>query len=125
MTHPNREEILEILKEIENKENKGEVVANKGLPANASPIDKMKYQLCQNISKYKRLKGFSNIDLSKLLKIDPSMISRITHCHIEKFKVDSLLTYYQVILLSLKEPSFLKHFEEKLSDLIDNDFMAS
>ena len=125
MSYPSKDEILSILSEIEANEKSGEAVYYKGLPVDASPIDKMKYNICQNILKYKHSKKFSNVALGKLLSINPSAVSRIIHCHIDKFKLDILLQYYQVVLISMNDPKLMKSYEKKMESFFKDDFKAS
>ena len=121
MRYPSQKEILEVLAEIEESEKRGITRTNQGLPYNATPIDKLKFKICQNILRFKRLKSYSSKDIAKLIDADEAVVSRLLHCHINKFKVETLLNYYRIILITSKQTSLLKSFDERLEMLVDDD----
>lgn len=118
MTALNKKEIYALMKEIRKKEiNKRNSTTSLG--SKASSVEKVKYRICQNIIYFKEINGFSNSSLATLFRVDPSTVSRITHCHIHKFKLDSLLKYYEITLISLKNEEALRSFQSKLESLVD------
>ena len=118
---PKKDRIYKVLDEIESREKKGEAVATKGLSKDAPATDRLKFNLCQSIARFKRVKGYSNKDIALILDIDVSAVSRIIHCHIDRFKVDSLLNYYQMLLISLKSQKALDAFDRQIEHLLDDD----
>lgn len=82
---PSRSEILEVLKELENAE------SIRLLPENASPVDKIKFVLCESFVKYMNETNTEQKAMSELLGIDKSIMSKITHYHIDVFTIDRLV----------------------------------
>lgn len=63
------------------------------LQKNATYVDKLKYDLCKRIIIYVRTQRITQVELAGKLGIDPSRVSEITNYKIEKFTIDTLLTY--------------------------------
>lgn len=63
------------------------------LPSDASTLDRLKYDLAKQIVAYARTQRITQVELAGLLKIDPARVSEIVNYKIEKFTVDSLLSY--------------------------------
>ncbi|WNE41933.1 MAG: hypothetical protein AD073_000268 [Mycoplasmataceae bacterium] len=63
------------------------------LPPNSSEIEKVKYQLCQDILKFKRTHNFSKEEISKRLNINTIKVGEILHFHIYKFNLEELINY--------------------------------
>lgn len=114
MSYPDKERIFKVLDKIK----KGKIKSTEVLSSSASPIEKMKFNLCQQILKFKRVNHYSNIELSEIMGVGPAVVSRILHCQISKFKVDSLLSYYFSLVLSSNNNKLIKQFNEELSDFL-------
>jgi predicted XRE-type DNA-binding protein len=114
MSYPNQERIFKVLDKI----NAGKIKSTELIDKSASPIDKMKFNICQAILLFKREHNFSNLELSEILDVGPAVVSRITHCRIAKFKVDSLLNYYFTLVVSSKDKKLIKKFNEELSTFL-------
>ena len=66
---------------------------NKGLTPHATPIEKAKYEVCQNILRYKRENNLNEKELTQKIKIKPSKLDYLLFCHIEHFTLDELVLY--------------------------------
>ncbi|MBN21449.1 MAG: hypothetical protein CL678_09205 [Bdellovibrionaceae bacterium] len=114
MSFPDRDRILEVIDKI----NKGRIKATEVLDEEAPPVDQMKFNICQQMIKFKRTHGYSNKDLSEIIGVGPAVISRILHCQINRFKVDSLLQYYSALIVSSKNKKLQKEFNERLAGFL-------
>lgn len=72
-------------------------IASKPLQKNDSPIEKMKYLICQEIVQYKNDRLISQRELAKIVGEDEALISKIVHYHTEEFTIDRLLKFLNVI----------------------------
>jgi membrane protein YdbS with pleckstrin-like domain len=106
----------EIMEDIKS----GKIKATELIDPSASPIDKMKFNICQQIIKFKREHDYTNLELSEIIGVGPAVITRILHCQINRFKVDSLLNYYFSLVISSKDKRLIKKFHEELSDFLKN-----
>ena len=68
---------------------------NYALPENASELEKSRYEICQNIARYKRINEMSLKDLAYELGISPSKIDNILYCRINLLKLDDLASYLE------------------------------
>jgi len=66
---------------------------NKGLSLNATPLEKSKYEVCQNILAYQEDKKISDQDLKKSLEIKQVEFDYLVYCHIDKFTLDQLVNH--------------------------------
>ncbi|MBI2519216.1 MAG: hypothetical protein HYV97_02315 [Bdellovibrio sp.] len=114
MSYPDRERIFKVLDKIKS----GKIKSTEALDASASPLDKMKFNVCQQILKFKREHNYSNLELAEIIGVGPAIISRILHCQIDRFKVDSLLNYYFALVISSKNNKLIKQFNEELSEFL-------
>jgi len=88
---PSKKELDEIRKKLD----KG--MASKLLSANASPVDRVKYDICEKFVIYKNAKKLTQRELAELLGIDEALMSKIIHYHIDEFTTDRLLKYLSKI----------------------------
>lgn len=114
MSYPDKERIFKVLDKIKS----GKIRPTQLLGASASPIDKMKFNICQQILNFKREKNYSNLELAEIIGVGPAVISRILHCQISRFKVDSLLAYFFALVVSSKNNKLIKKFNEELSEFL-------
>lgn len=91
MGFPNKTEINEVLKGLENK--KGTLA----LSADATPLDKFRFSICQKFLKYKREHNISQKELSEILGIDEAKMSKILRHRIKEFSTDRLVNLYMII----------------------------
>ena len=66
---------------------------NLALPANATEVDRAKYQLCQLIVKYQRERGLLQKEIAAKVGVDESRISDILRGRVESFTLDRLISY--------------------------------
>ena len=72
---------------------------NMGLNWDAGPIEKAKYEICQNILRYKRENSISDQDLKKTLGIkEKKKLECLLFCHINNFGLDELGEYANKLL---------------------------
>ncbi|MDR1670603.1 MAG: hypothetical protein LBR43_02685 [Spiroplasmataceae bacterium] len=70
-------------------------LGSKIIGEDASTLEKIKYELCQNIALYKRKKKLELKKLANVLKLDELTTNKLLHYHIENFALDSLLFYIE------------------------------
>jgi predicted XRE-type DNA-binding protein len=75
---------------------------NLALPADASEVDRAKYEVCQIIAKFQREHGLLQKDIAAKLEIDDSRISDILRGKIEGFTLDRLVSYAEKLHPGLK-----------------------
>ena len=63
---------------------------NYALPEKASELEKSKYEICQNIARYKRINELSLKDLAYELGISLKKLDDILYCRINLLKLDDL-----------------------------------
>jgi hypothetical protein len=114
MSYPDKDRIYKVLDRIE----KGKIKPTRLIGKDSSPIDKMKFNVCQKIIKFKRINEYSNKELAEIIDVGPAVISRVLHCQIDRFKVDSLLSYYLSLVVSTKDKKLMKSFEKELADFL-------
>ena len=66
---------------------------NIGLTPNASELDKTKYNICQSISRYKRINKLTPNELAKKIKISKEKADDILFGRITNFNLDELVSY--------------------------------
>lgn len=89
-TFPPEEEMQKVIKRFSDP-NYDRV--NIGLMPNASELDKTKYEICQSISRYKRINKFTPSELAKKLKINKGKLDHILFGRIANFNLDELVSY--------------------------------
>jgi predicted XRE-type DNA-binding protein len=67
--------------------------ASKGLTKNATPLEKSKYEIQQNILRYTQEKEISDKDLKKLLGTKQEKLDYLLFAHLEHFTLDELVGY--------------------------------
>src|ERR1043166_7836834 len=88
LVNPKEEEIFRL---VESEESLG----SKSLGKDASILEKIKYELCQSIVRYKRKEELDLKKMAKLLKLDELTTNKLLHYHIENFALDSLISYVE------------------------------
>lgn len=97
-TFPSPEELKRVRKEIANSNHR----VNKGLSLNATPIEKVKYELCQKIACYQRENNLSEERLSQRLGITERIAEYILFAHISKLTLDKLIDYANNLRLTIE-----------------------
>jgi len=90
---------------VKRKENQEEIIkrlsdpnyegGNYALPENASELEKSKYEICQNIARYKRINEMSLKNLAYELGISLKRLDDILYCRINLLKLDDLASYLE------------------------------
>ncbi|CAG8639606.1 2980_t:CDS:1 [Ambispora gerdemannii] len=75
---------------------------NIGLTPNASELDKAKYDICQSISRYKRVSNLTPSELAKKLKISKERTDDILFGRISNFDFEELVSYTEKLNGHLK-----------------------
>ena len=68
---------------------------NYALPENASELEKSKYEICQNIARYKRINELPLKNLAYELGISLKRLDDILYCRINLLKLDDLVSYLE------------------------------
>ncbi|CAG8731545.1 4166_t:CDS:1 [Racocetra fulgida] len=79
----------EILAKMRHSDHEGNFL----LPADATPLEKIKYELCQKILTYKQDNNLTAEELAERISLSPPETKEILLSHIHKFTLDRLLTY--------------------------------
>jgi len=87
---PNEAEIEKITKHFSDPNCKE---VNIGLTPNASELDKVKYDICQSISRYKRVNKLTPSELAKKIKISKEKTDDILFGRITNFNFEELVSY--------------------------------
>lgn len=85
MKFPDKKTLSKIRKQLENAE------GSLALPSNATPLQKLKYEICKQFVIFKREQNLNNRELSKILNIDESLTSKILRYNIDRFTTDKLI----------------------------------
>ena len=72
------------------------------LPANATDSERVKYQICEFIIRYKREQGCLQKEIAKKIGADESRVSEILRCKIESFTLERLFEYAKKLYPKLK-----------------------
>lgn len=88
---PSPEELKKVRKELADP-NYSRV--NFVLGDNATPLEKSKYEICQNILRYKRENNLSEKEIGKRTGIKPTKkLECLLFCHINEFTLDELVEH--------------------------------
>ena len=66
---------------------------NQGLMPNASELDKAKYDVCQSISKYKRINNLTRTELAQKIGISQAKTEDILFGRINELNLNDLISY--------------------------------
>ncbi|WNE40632.1 MAG: Cyanate hydratase [Mycoplasmataceae bacterium] len=84
--------------ELERMRKTGYRRINKGLLPNATPLDKAKHEIQQNILRYKRQQILSEKEIKQKLGIKQERLEYLLFGHIEKFSLDEMVNYASQII---------------------------
>jgi predicted XRE-type DNA-binding protein len=95
---PGEEELKQIRKSTAKKK------GSYGLPSDATALDRAKYDVCEEILIYMKRRKMTQRDLAVVLETSETRVSEIVHFHIDKFTLDRLIGYLQMLrpMLTLK-----------------------
>lgn len=71
--------------------------ASMPLPKNASPVDKVKHQICREFVVYKNTTKITQKILADKLGIDEALMSKVLHYNVEEFTIDRLMKFLTVL----------------------------
>ena len=84
MGFPNKEEIESISEKLKNVE--GTLLP----PSNPTPIEQLRWDICQRFLSYKMERNITQKELAERLGIDEAKVSKILRHRIEEFSTDRL-----------------------------------
>lgn len=96
MGFPDKKEIERALKKLEKTE--GTLALN----PDATPLEKLRFDLCQKFVKYKRAKKITGKELAEALGVDEPKVSKILRHRIDEFSTDRLIDLYSRLDSNLK-----------------------
>lgn len=73
---------------------------NYALSDNASELEKSKYEICQNVARYKRENELNSKDLAYELGISLKKLDDVLFCRINLLKLDDLASYLERLKIS-------------------------
>ncbi len=85
------------LKKIAERLSSDEVMGSTVLSNDASDVDKIKFNLCALIVKYKMSKALSQKELAEKLQLDEPETSRVLHYKIERYSIERLFGYAKIL----------------------------
>lgn len=91
MGFPSEKELKKVRKFLENVE------GSRHVGVEGTPIEKLKYSICQKFVKYHLQTGITQKELSILLGIDEALVSKLLRNRIESFTLDRLLRFLAII----------------------------
>ncbi len=68
-----------------------------GLAPDATALDRGKYEVCEQILVYMKKKKMSQRELARALDTSETRVSEIVHYRIDKFTLDRLMGYLQIV----------------------------
>jgi predicted XRE-type DNA-binding protein len=89
-TFPPEEEMERVIKYFSDPNCKE---INQGLMPNASELDKAKYDICQSISKYKRINNLTRAELAQKIGLNQAKTEDILFGRINELNLNKLITY--------------------------------
>lgn len=107
---PSRKEIEHALKVIEQNERAGN--SSEAIPADATPIEQLKYVICEQIIRFKRRGGYSTQELAEILESPAPRISEMLYKKISLFSLDYLMGI--IVKLSKHDKSIKKKVDDTL-----------
>ena len=88
---PNDKELKSIRKQM------AKVKGSQSLSSHATPLDRAKYEACEQILIFMQKKKLNQRELAKALSASETRVSEIVHYRIEKFTLDRLVAYLQIV----------------------------
>jgi len=67
------------------------------LSPNASPVERLKFSLCEKFVTYLLDHKLSQRELAEVIGIDESLVSKIIHYNFDDFTIDRLVKYLSVL----------------------------
>ncbi|MDZ4678330.1 MAG: XRE family transcriptional regulator [Oligoflexia bacterium] len=89
--YPNAKKLKEMERKLKNAE--GTLMVG----PSSSPVEKFRWDLCQNLVRYMSEKDLSQVEFADLLEIDQARVSEIVNHRIDKVSTDKLIIYNEKI----------------------------
>ena len=96
MPMPNSKELSRAKKKL------ASIEPTRGLPANASKTDQLKYELCKQFVVYLRKHEMTQKELAGQLDMEPARLNEIVKYRIDLFAVDRLLDYLEKLMPDIR-----------------------
>ena len=109
----NSQEFKKVLAEIESPQDWGN--GSWALPENASTSEKVKYELCEKVIKYKRNKQFTTEKLAQKIQLSKAETEDILYCRIDYFTLDRLVEYATRLFKPLEIKMVIERKTNKIS----------
>ena len=93
---PSPEELDSVMKKL------NKIEGTLSLPESPTPIEKFRWDLCQQFIKLMRAQKLKQVDLAKMLKINKSEVNKILHHRIDGFSTDRLIEYLSTLKSDLE-----------------------
>ncbi|CAG8801619.1 13721_t:CDS:2, partial [Racocetra fulgida] len=90
------------------------------LPENPSPLEKMKYDICQNILGYKLTNHSTTQQIAQQIQLSIAETEELLFCRIEKFTLDRLVVYAS----KLFSPSHIKITNNLILEILEQKLHA-
>lgn len=97
-TWPAEAQVEKMVKKLSNPK----VIGSAVLGADASLVDRFKWNLCAKIVAYSLDHHLSQKQVGKLLAIDAPEANRLLHYKIERYTIDRLIRYVEILYPKLK-----------------------
>lgn len=68
----------------------------------ASPLEKLRWDLCQKFIQYKQEHNLSQDEIAEMLGVDKAKVSKILRHRIDEFSTDRLISLYQQLNPEIK-----------------------
>ena len=91
MGFPKKEDMDKALKKLEKAD------GTLALPKNASPLEQLRWDICQKFIKYKKKHGINQREIAERLGVDEAKVSKILHHRIDEFSTDRLINLYSIL----------------------------
>ena len=108
---PPQEEFERVVKRAQRSDRRTNIL----LHPNASAAEKVKYNLCKNITRYARENNLTEKELAKKLGITHAKVEKILFCHIGELTLEELVDYLADLAIPLKMKVDNKYVWEKIS----------
>lgn len=96
MNFPSEKKLKKIRKSLENIEG-SRLVGEEG-----TPVDRLKYIICQKFLEYHMETGISQKELAILIGIDEALVSKLLRNRVESFSLERLLRFLSIIYPNYK-----------------------
>lgn len=109
----------------ENFDENDDTYTMRGLSQNANQVDKIKYQLCEDISEIQIRHKLSDSETAKRLNINQDKITKINYSHYDELDLEELINYAQKLAESVEEEMITHNEYVKSYQHVDNHISLS